>query len=229
MTSEPLPQTEYERIYAKVPRLRVEVVTVSTDGVLLTHRDGGPWKGLWHIPGGTVRFGERLTDAVLRLARDELGVDVVVNRFLGYVEYPGYLYAGQGWPVGLAFLVHMTSSSAEGFRPNPDAMAWFQHLPDNMHHEQKGFLQAQHLHLPVRSRHHSELSDPELARLADVLGALGATHPFSGSEALSAALGAGIVNTRADIGTAIDDLEDAGVLRQVQRDPPRWAAVERPT
>jgi ADP-ribose pyrophosphatase YjhB (NUDIX family) len=206
----------------------VEVVTVSADGVLLSRRQEGPWKGLWHIPGGTVRFEERLTDAVFRIARDELGVHVEIDRFLGYVEYPGHLYRGQGWPVGLAFMVHMTPSSVEGFRTDPDAVGWFARLPDEMHEEQKGFLQAQHLHIPVRSRHHSELSDPELARLADVLRALGAIHPFSASEALSAALGAGVVNTSGDIGTAIDDLEDAGVLRQVQQDPPRWEAIERP-
>jgi len=228
VTSEPLPQAEYERIYAKVPRLRVEVIVVSTDGVLLSRPEAGPWKGLWHIPGGTVRFGERLTDAVLRVARDELGVEVAIDRFLGYVEYPGYAYGGQGWPVGLAFMVHLTPSSAEGFRPKPDAAGWFEHLPDGMHQEQQGFLQAQHLRVPVVSRHHSELSDPELARLADVLRALGTIHPFSASEALSAALGAGVVNTTADIGTAIDDLEDAGVLRQVQRNPPHWEAIDRP-
>ncbi len=228
VTSGPLPQAEYERIYAKVPRLRVEVIVVSTDGVLLSRPEAGPWKGLWHIPGGTVRFGERLTDAVLRVARDELAVEVAIDRFLGYVEYPGYLYAGQGWPVGLDFMVHLTASSAEGFRPKPDTAEWFEHLPDGMHQEQKGFLQAQHLRVPVVSRHHSELSDPELARLADVLRALGTIHPFSASEALSAALGAGVVNTTADIGTAIDDLEDAGVLRQVQRNPPRWEAIDRP-
>ena len=82
--------------------------------------------------------------------------------------------------------------------------------------------------MPVVSRHHSELTDPELARLADVLRALGRVHPFGASEALSAILSAGVANTFADIGTAIDDLEDAGVLRQIQRNPPRWEAVDRP-
>jgi ADP-ribose pyrophosphatase YjhB (NUDIX family) len=230
MTSEPLALAEYERVYAKVPRLRVEVVVVSTHGVLLSRREEGPWKGLWHIPGGTVRFGERLTDAVWRIARDEMGVDIVINRFLGYLEYPGDLYPGQGWPVGLDFMVELTPSCAETFRPDPDAIDWFEHLPDNIE-EQKAFLQAQaqHLHGPVTSRHHSELSNPELARLADVLRPLGAIRPFSASESLSAALGAGVVNTIADIGAAIDDLEDAGVLRQVQRNPPRWEAVDHPT
>ncbi|MGH9114767.1 MAG: hypothetical protein ACRDWW_02960, partial [Acidimicrobiales bacterium] len=61
-------------------------------------------------------------------------------------------------------------------------------------------------------RHHSELSDPELAKLSGVLRKLGETRPFSAAEALSAVLAAGVVNT-------------AGVLRQVQKSPPRWAAA----
>jgi hypothetical protein len=66
-----------------------------------------------------------------------------------------------------------------------------------------------------------------LAKARHFLRALGTIHPFSASEALSAALVAGVVNTMADIGTAICDLEDAGVLRQVQRNPPRWEASDR--
>ncbi len=76
------------------------------------------------------------------------------------------------------------------------------------------------------TRHHSELSESELAHLADVLRQLGSTRAFSGSEALSAAVTAGVVNAMADIGSAIEDLEDAGVLREVTKNPPRWKAAE---
>jgi ADP-ribose pyrophosphatase YjhB (NUDIX family) len=223
-----LSDAEYEGIYAKVPRLRVEVVVVSSEGVLLTRNEAQPDQAGWRIPTGTVRIGERLAEAVLRVAKDELGVEVEIDRFLGYIEYPSSLERGLGWPVGVAFLVHIAPSSAEGFRTEAGRVSWFARLPDDMQAEQKGFLHAQHIHVPAMARHHSELSDPQLARLSDVLRALGRTHPFSASEALSAALGAGVVNTTADIGSAIDDLEDAGVLRQVQRQPPRWEAVDRP-
>ena len=100
----PLPQDEYEAIYAKVPRLTVEVVIASTYGVLLTLRDTGPCRGLWHIPGGTVRFGEPLTGAVERVARQELHLDVRTGRLLGFLEYPSHLAQGLDWPVGMAFL-----------------------------------------------------------------------------------------------------------------------------
>src|SRR5579872_4825496 len=66
---DPLPQEEYNAIYARVPRLTVEVVVTSADGVLLTRRESGPCRGLWHLPGGTVRLSEPLTEAVGRVAK----------------------------------------------------------------------------------------------------------------------------------------------------------------
>ncbi len=71
--------------------------------------------------------------------------------------------------------------------------------------------------------HHSELNDPQLSRLAEVLGDLGTA--FSATEALTAALMAGIENHLADIDSALSDLEDAGVIREVQTNPPRWEVV----
>ncbi|MGH9095138.1 MAG: hypothetical protein ACRDXE_08255 [Acidimicrobiales bacterium] len=74
--------------------------------------------------------------------------------------------------------------------------------------------------------HHSELTDAQLARLGEVLRQLNPGQPFSAGQALTAALGAGVINDSSDIGASLDDLEDAGVVRQVQKNPPRWEAAE---
>lgn len=140
-----LPQTEYESIYAKVPRLTVELVIVSSKRILLTRRQTGPCAGLWHIPGGTVRFGEPLTDAVHRVAAQELAVEVVIDEVLGYIEYPSHLARGLDWPVGIAFGLHIAPSSADHFRGEDDAVSWFNSLPDEMHDEQKEFLRVHDL------------------------------------------------------------------------------------
>ena len=63
----PLPEHEYHEIYSKVPRLTVELIIESEQGVALTQRRSGPCAGLWHLPGGTVRYGEPLRDAVVRV------------------------------------------------------------------------------------------------------------------------------------------------------------------
>jgi ADP-ribose pyrophosphatase YjhB (NUDIX family) len=138
----PLPQDEYEAIYAKVPRLTVEVVTASTHGVLLTVREAGPCQGLWHIPGGTVRFGEPLAGAVQRVARQELNLEVTVGRLLGVIEYPSHLARGLDWPVGIAFLAEPAAPPAGGPLGKPGAAGWFSRLPDEMHDEQRDFLRA---------------------------------------------------------------------------------------
>lgn len=74
--------------------------------------------------------------------------------------------------------------------------------------------------------HHSELTDQQLARLGEILAGLGPGRMFSATEALSAALEAGIENHLGDIDSALGDLEDAGVIREVQKRPPRWQVVQ---
>jgi ADP-ribose pyrophosphatase YjhB (NUDIX family) len=131
---QPLPKDEFDRIFSRVPRLTVEVLITSDDGgVLLTLRDVDPCRGMWNLPGGTVRFAEPLVDAVRRVARDELGVSVRVGPLVGCIEYPSHYENGLDSPVGLVF------------RADPGADAsprgeWFRVLPENMHDEQKRFL-----------------------------------------------------------------------------------------
>jgi len=137
----PLPQAEFESIFARVPRLTVEVVIVSAEGVLLSQRQSGPCQGLWHMPGGTVRFGEPLTDAVSRVAAQEVGLGLVAGRFLGYIEYPSHLQRSWDWPVGMAFATQLDQASGPGFEPTP-TIRWFAQLPADMHEEQRAFLSA---------------------------------------------------------------------------------------
>ena len=142
MTRGPLPQGEYEAIYSKVPRLTVEVVMTSCDGVFLAKRLMGPCKGLWHLPGGTVRFGEHLTDAVRRVANQELELEVGVKGLLGYIEYPSHLALGIDWPVGIAFEAEPMDADAQVLRTGADDKAWFRVLPQQMHEEQRNFLRS---------------------------------------------------------------------------------------
>jgi 8-oxo-dGTP diphosphatase len=138
--SEPLPKDEFDRIFSKVPRLTVEVLITSEErGVLLALRDVDPCRGMWNLPGGTVRFGERVVDAVRRVAADELGVSVRVGPLVGYIEYPSHYENGLDSPVGLVFDVELVDRS----RPRGQ---WFAVLPENMHDEQKEFLLG---HAPV--------------------------------------------------------------------------------
>jgi ADP-ribose pyrophosphatase YjhB (NUDIX family) len=135
----PLSQKEFDSIYSKVPRLTVEIIIHSKNGIYLTKRDIEPCKGMWHLPGGTVRFGEKLKEAVGRIAERELGIKIKSSKLLGYIEYPSHYLNGLDSPVGIAFLV-------EGYdgdiKANDEAKesGWYKQLPANMHDEQKVFI-----------------------------------------------------------------------------------------
>ena len=45
----------FYKIYSLVPRLCVDIIVKDKRGVVLSKRDIPPCKGMWHIPGGTIR------------------------------------------------------------------------------------------------------------------------------------------------------------------------------
>ena len=105
--SHPLSQADFDAIYARVPRLTVELVMVEPDGVVLTRRAIPPGQGLWHLPGATVRFGETLAETARRVSREETGVEVEGLEQLGIVEYvfPDYEHR----PVSVVYLAQPVS------------------------------------------------------------------------------------------------------------------------
>jgi ADP-ribose pyrophosphatase YjhB (NUDIX family) len=135
-----LPKPEYDAIYTRVPRLCVEVVIATPSrGVVLALRDIPPNEGAWHIPGGTVLFGESLVDAVVRVARRELGLEVQVGELLGAIEYPSHYTNGLDSPVGLAYACQ--PNGRDGVAPElPDGCHFFTQLPDGLYAEQRAFL-----------------------------------------------------------------------------------------
>ncbi len=139
--SYPLTQAEFERIYRKVPRLTVEVVVKTKEGIVLTKRSIPPYLGQYHIPGGTVHYGETLEEAVRRVAKDELGVEVKVEKLLGPIYYPSEeKERGYGWSVGIAFLVKIKSGRLRGSYQG-EKVGVFRKFPKNLIAEQRKFLQ----------------------------------------------------------------------------------------
>jgi 8-oxo-dGTP diphosphatase len=64
----------------------VGAVCTRADALLLVRRGRGAAAGEWSVPGGRVERGETLHEAVVRETFEETGVEVVVDRFLGWVE-----------------------------------------------------------------------------------------------------------------------------------------------
>jgi colanic acid biosynthesis protein WcaH len=83
----PIPQDDWETVVESVPIVSVDLVVRRGDAVLLGRRTNEPAKGRWFVPGGRVHRDERLADAVHRVADEELGVEVDIERRLGAYEH----------------------------------------------------------------------------------------------------------------------------------------------
>ena len=155
----PFPKAEFDYLFSRVPRLTVEIVVFEpARGVVLALRDIPPNVGSLHIPGGTVRWGERVVDAYRRISLDELGIELRAGELLGYIEYPSHYENDLDSPVGLAFLAESDSALPESDSALPDddelpeGCAWYATLPPELYGEQAEFLTHTLGLLPARGR-----------------------------------------------------------------------------
>lgn len=97
-----LSKENFDKIYSQVPRACVEVlIDMGKGNYVLSKRLISPCIDMWHIPGGTIFFGESLSDSVHRVVKDELGVDVKIKRVVKVLEYIGGVH---DHAIGIVFL-----------------------------------------------------------------------------------------------------------------------------
>lgn len=78
-----IPAETFGDCLAHLPQVCVEVVVAHDDGVVLARRTNEPAAGEWFWPGGRLYKGEQLDAAAERIAGEELGLAVTVERQLG--------------------------------------------------------------------------------------------------------------------------------------------------
>ena len=135
-----IPLKDFLSIYRQVPRLAVDVIVTTSQGFVLTKRSIEPFKGMWHIPVGSVLFKEPLTHAINRVTTEELGIKVNVKSLLGTIEY---FNDGGRHTVTVCYLVTVKSGHLRGSFQGQE-FAFFKKVPQNTIPEQATFL-SQHL------------------------------------------------------------------------------------
>lgn len=74
------------RAYAGYPMPSCHALIRDGDRVLLVQRAAPPLQGHWGLPGGRVELGETVEQALVREVREETGLHVAVERYLGYID-----------------------------------------------------------------------------------------------------------------------------------------------
>ena len=65
------------------PLIAVGVLVIDEDKALIIKRGEEPNKFLWSIPGGLVEIGEELEEAAIREIKEEMGIDVKIEKVIG--------------------------------------------------------------------------------------------------------------------------------------------------
>ncbi|MFQ6056991.1 MAG: NUDIX domain-containing protein, partial [Methanosarcinales archaeon] len=71
--------------------------------------------GMWSRPGGTVKFGESVEEALKREVKEEIYVDIEIVRFLEYTEIINEK-EGKHW-IALGFLAKIKSGEVKNLEP----------------------------------------------------------------------------------------------------------------
>ena len=89
----------------ETPKLMVDVVIPSEEGVVLIRRGSEPFEGQWALPGGFVEVGETVEQAAAREAAEETGLNVELARLVGVYSEPDR--DPRGHNVSVAFLARV--------------------------------------------------------------------------------------------------------------------------
>ncbi|MFZ1076721.1 MAG: NUDIX hydrolase [Nitrosotalea sp.] len=82
------PRKLFDRFSSYFPYSTVDIVIRNSDSFILAKRTIPPYKNKWNLPGGVVFKTEKLVDAAKRVTKEELGITVTTERFLGVYENP---------------------------------------------------------------------------------------------------------------------------------------------
>jgi ADP-ribose pyrophosphatase YjhB (NUDIX family) len=75
------------RVYAKQPLLGVGAVLKCDDRILLIKRKTEPYKNYWTLPGGLIRLGEPIKEAVKREIYEECNLQINPTRLVDVIDY----------------------------------------------------------------------------------------------------------------------------------------------
>lgn len=101
----------FAQVVKHAPLVSIDLILQDSQGrIFLGCRRNQPAKGKWFVPGGRIREGEQLDQALRRIVREELGVESVSSaaEFVGVFEhfYEDNFAAEAGYGTHFVVLAH---------------------------------------------------------------------------------------------------------------------------
>jgi colanic acid biosynthesis protein WcaH len=123
-----IPQTTYQQIIKYLPIVSVEALIVKDDALLFLKRKNEPAKGEWWFPGGRVRIGESLEDALQREIKEETGLEVVSPKLINVYSriFP------ERHDITIAYLCNCTGGKLK-LDSEHSEYTFFKHIPSGLH------------------------------------------------------------------------------------------------
>jgi ADP-ribose pyrophosphatase YjhB (NUDIX family) len=141
-----LPIDVFYFISQLTPLVNVDLLVKNKKGqVLLTWRDDKFYGPAWHIPGGIIRFKEKIGDRIEKVAQLELGASVM------YAEDPIHIRGlinnerdVRGHFISMLFICKLTSELPQNKEyikgdPRSGEWAWHNEAPSNLLRVHEGF------------------------------------------------------------------------------------------
>lgn len=129
----------YLAISQLTPSINVDLIVKSDDGkkTLLTWRDDQYYGPGWHVPGGVIRFKEKLLDRVHTVAKKELKRELkCIDGPVGFHEMFNQTRDVRGHFISFVYEVTLVAPPAEdqiaGALPRNGQCQWFDVCPENL-------------------------------------------------------------------------------------------------
>lgn len=131
-----IPSNEYVKIVENMPIVCIDGIIINSDGkFLLVKRENEPLKGEYWVPGGRLLKNETLENAVKRKMKQELGIEVKIQKLFGYFEdfYENTYNVQSGLHV-VSFIFLLTTDEIENIKLDNQSSEWkwFNELPSRL-------------------------------------------------------------------------------------------------
>lgn len=138
-------QNLYKKIQELLPICCVDLVIKNKEGeFLLIKRKNQPAKGQWWIAGGRIKKGEKLEKAALRKAKEETGLDVILEKQLGAkgTIFNKGVFGKKVHTINIIFLAQAKGKKKVKLDSQSADFQWFKKINPNWHSYLKKVLKS---------------------------------------------------------------------------------------